>query len=445
MLNNSEKRVTLSSRYVFMLAIPMILSNITTPLVGIIDTAVVGRLGSPDYIGGVTIGAVIFSFLYWGFGFLRMGTTGFIARADGAGDKIEPSLIFIRASFLAVTIGLVIVVFNTVFINLALYFFKATASIELLTKTYASIRVYSAPATLLGYVITGVLIGLARTKHALYFQLFVNVSNVILNLFFVFGLNMGVAGVALATVIAEYLGVFYACFLLRNEIANAWQQRFHPLLLKRHCIINLMSTNWHIFVRTFCLVFSFSFFTAQSATLGPLALAANGILLHYQTLAAYALDGFAYVAETVCGREYGAKNKSRFKRAVFITSLWSFVFALLICLVYLAFGAIIASFFTNQTAILDYLSDYLWWAAALPLLSFYCFQLDGIFIGCGHSAQMKNAMLLSTFIFIISSLCLLNWFDNHGLWMALSLFMLLRSASLQYYYPYILRQITLPD
>ncbi len=433
--------LTISHRKVWMLAGPIIISNISVPLVGAVDTAVVGHLPEPQAIGAVALGALIFSFLFWGFGFLRMGTTGFVARAVGANDQQALSDTLLRVLLLALMIGLLIISLSRPVIGFALYLLESTAEVEQLTASYAGIRIWSAPATLLIYVFTGVFIGMHHTGKAFVLQLILNISNMLLDLLFVIGFGMGVEGVALATIIAEYLAVFCGFILLRQPVLSAIRQFNWQRLVNRHALAQLMGANGNIFIRTLCLVFSFAYFTALSAKMGEVVLAANAILMHLLSIMAYGLDGFAHAAEALTGSAYGAGKRSEFRRSVKLTTLWAVIIAALVSLIYLVFGALILGLFTSIGSVLDTAAVYLPWMIISPLISIASFQLDGIFIGSGYTREMRNAMVISMLAYLVLLYFLVPWWGNHGLFLSLSLFMIIRALTLGFYYPRIVAAI----
>ncbi|MBX2884961.1 MAG: MATE family efflux transporter [Granulosicoccus sp.] len=431
----------ITHRTVWMLAGPIILSNISVPLVGAVDTAVVGHLPGPAAIGAVAVGALIFSFLYWGFSFLRMGTTGFIARAYGADDLSEQSRIIYRVFILALLCGGILAVLGRPVIYFALELIESSETVERLAAEYALIRIWSAPATLCVYVVTGILIGLQNTRSVFLLQLVLNITNVVLDIWFVTFLEFGVSGVAWATLIAEYLAALVGLWILRKPLILAIQNVALSEALSLKPMLELMQSNTHILVRTLCLVFSFAFFTAQGAKLGEIILAANAILLHLQSIMAYGLDGFAHAAEALTGSAYGAKNRNRFRQAVKITTLWAGLTAVLTGLIYMLFGEQILGLFSNQSMVLSAAITFLPWMIVSPLISVWSFQLDGVFIGTGHTRAMQNAMLISTGGFLLLVWLLLPTLGNHGLFLALSLFMCLRALTLWVYYPGILHHI----
>ena len=428
----------ISHRKVWALAGPIIISNISVPLVGAVDTAVVGRLPGPQAIGAVALGALIFSFLYWGFGFLRMGTTGFVARAFGANNQQALGDTLLRVFLLAFGFGLLTIILSQPLIGMALHLLDSSIAVEQLTRDYAEIRIWSAPATLCIYVFTGVFIGLQQTARAFYLQLILNITNVALDFLFVMGYDMGVEGVALATLIAEYFAAICGFILLREPLVIALRQINWQRLLERGALLELMHANGNIFVRTLCLVFSFAYFTAQSAKFGEVVLAANAILMHLQSIMAYGLDGFAHAAEALTGSAYGAAKRQDFSRAVRLTNIWAGIMAAIVSLLYLIFGSFILGLFSNIQAVIETALIYLPWMIIAPLISVWSFQFDGIFIGVGYTREMRNAMLVSTALYLVLLNLLLPYWGNHGLFIALSLFMLIRALTLGFYYPNIL-------
>lgn len=441
---NSQSKTHLdniSHRDVWSLAGPIIISNLSIPLVGAVDTAVVGHLPEPQAIGAVALGALIFSFLFWGFGFLKMGTTGFIAQAYGANDQQGLLDTITRVILLALGFGVLTILLSYPLIQFALYLLESSEQVESLTQNYAYIRIWSAPATLCTYVFIGVFIGMHNTRKVLLLVLVLNLSNIFLDFVFVMGLGMGVEGVALATLIAEYLAASFGFYLLKDQIKAALKQFNWNKILERNAITTLMKANSDIFIRTLCLVFSLSYFTAQSAKMGEVVLAANAILLHLQSIMAYGLDGFAHAAEALTGSAYGARKRNAFSRAVKLSTLWGVVIAVLICFIYFIFGEYILGLFTNIDAVLASAKTYLPWMIITPIISIWSFQLDGIFIGASYTKEMRNAMLASMLIYLGSLQLLIPQWGNHGLFLGLSLFMMVRAITLGLYYPRIVRAI----
>ncbi len=434
-MNVNGGALTVSHRKVWLLAGPIILSNISVPLVGAVDTAVVGHLPEPQAIGAVALGALIFSFIYWGFGFLRMGTTGFIAQAYGSGDWRGLSDTLLRVLLLALALGLVTIVIGRPLIDFILYLIDSSAKVEGLASDYATIRIWSAPAVLCVYAFTGIFIGMHNTRDVFVLQLVLNISNMLLDILFVLGFDWGVEGVALASVIAEYLAMLVGFYLLRTPIRNALEHANRARLLERSALVRLFKANADIFVRTLCLLFAFAYFTAKSASQGEVILAANAILLHLQSIMAYGLDGFAHAVEALAGSAYGAGRQRVFRRAVMLTSFWGAVIALLVGVAYYLFGETIIGLFTSIDSVSETALRYLPWMVVAPILSVWSFQLDGIFIGTGHTREMRNAMIFSLLAYLALLQLSMPMLGNHGLFLGLAFLMVIRALSLLFYFP----------
>ena len=420
---------------VWALAGPIIISNISTPLLGAVDTAVVGHLPDPAYIGGVAVGAVIFNFLYWGFGFLRMGTTGFTAQALGAGDHQELRATLARAMLLALVLGCALLVLQMPIGWLALALFEASDRVETLAGAYYDIRIWSAPAALANYVMLGWLLGNGRTGAVMLLQIALNGINIVLDLVFVLEFGWGVEGVALASVLAEYAALLFGLAIVARilrSLAGGWNR---ARLLDRARLVALLHVNLNILIRTLCLLAAFAYFTAQSAKMGEVLLAANTILLQLQYLMGYALDDFAHAAEILAGQALGARSRRAFRLAVRISTAWAFATAALAGGIYLLLGKTIIGLFSDIDSVLETARIYLPWLIVSPIVSVWSFQLDGIFIGMTRTAEMRNAMILSLAIYLAACWLLIAGFGNHGLWLAFTIFMMARAATLGCYFP----------
>jgi MATE family multidrug resistance protein len=440
-MQQSSNLAEITHHRVWALAAPIILSNISVPLVGAVDTAVVGHMDQPAAIGAVALGALIFSFLYWSFGFLRMGTTGFIARAVGADNQRAMLDTVSRVMLMSIVFGLVTIAISFPLIRLALWILESTATVEGLTSDYAGIRIWSAPAVLIIYALTGIFIGLQDTRSVFYLQLILNLTNMVLDMIFVVLFDWGVVGVAGASVIAEYLAMFAGIWLLRNHLLSAFKSLDWIRLLERKALRSLLTANGNIFIRTLCLIFAFSYFTGISARYGDTILAANAILLHFQSIMAYGLDGFAHAVEALAGSAFGSGDRSKFKRAVWITTFWSVILSVAVCLVYWGAGEFLLGLFTDIESVKKTALEYLPWMIISPLISVWSFQLDGIFIGVGFARQMRDAMLLSLGCYLLIVYWVLDAWGNHGLFMALTCFMLIRALTLLFYFPQILNSM----
>lgn len=440
MFSISHKHLKWQKR-VWLLAFPIILSNVTVPLVGAVDTAVMGRLDEPEYIGAVALGASIFSLLFWVFGFLRMGTGGFVAQSFGANQTIEIQRILVRSLAIAIAIGVCLVALQSPLLQICLLLFDGGERLDTLTATYYSIRIWSAPATLSMYVLLGTLVGLQKTGGVFLTQVFLNLLNVVLDLFLVNVLHWGISGVAVASVVSEYAALLLAVYLLRAQLLPALKIVRSKQIVNARALLKLATHNSNIFVRTLLLVLVFFFFNSTGTTMGANVLAANAILIQLLHICAYALDGFAHSSETLTGSAWGQRSRDQYRQAIIASSLQSlFIAAIMSGLIYF-YGSTFVSLFTTQPQVLETANHYLPWMIALPLISVWCYQLDGIFIGTTHTREMRNAMIASALIFFLAATLLVQKFGNHGLWLSFTGFMLCRSISLLFYLPKISRNV----
>ena len=428
-------------RRVWVLAGPIMLSNMTTPLLGAVDTAVVGQLPDAAYIGGVAIGAIVFSFLFWGFGFLRMGTTGFTAQAYGAGDHDELRATLLRPLVLALGLGALLIALRAPIGMLAFELLEASPEVEALAASYYEIRIWSAPAALVNYTVLGWLLGTQRARTALVLQVALNGVNVVLDLAFVIGLGWGVEGVALASLIAETGAAALGIAVVGRILARSGGRWDWARLLRRDRVVALFRVNLDIFLRTLALVVAFGYFTAQSAKMGDVTLAANAILLHLQTIMAYGLDGFSHAAEILAGGALGARSRPAFQGAVRAATIWGFGTAVLVALAYAALGPALIELFTVLPEVRTTAEAFLPWMILSPLVSVWSFLLDGIFIGTTRTAAMRNAMAVSVLAYLGACWLLVPALGNHGLWLAFTLFMAARAITLAVVYPRLLRDI----
>lgn len=418
----------------------------SVPLVGAVDTAVVGHLPDPAFIGAVAVGAIIFNFLYWGFGFLRMGTTGFVAQALGAGDLNELRAAFARALLLAGLLGAGIILLQLPLGEFALWAFDASDRVENLADEYYDIRVWSAPAALANYAILGLLIGTQNTRAALALQLLLNLTNVALDFLFVVGFGMDVEGVAAATFISEWTaaiaGVFIAARQLRALGAGGRPAATQVLNAAR--LRAMMQVNVNIFIRTLGVIFAFFYFTSVSARVGDVTLAANAVLIHFLHFMAYGLDGFAYAAEGLAGNAYGRRSLAAFRAAVRAAGTLALVVSLGYCAVYAVFGTAIINTLTDIEAVRVQAVAFLPWVIASPLIGVWSYLLDGIFIGTTRTVEMRNGMVVSVVAYLASVWLLMPIWDNNGLWTALMVFLIVRALTLGAWYPRIEKSLSDP-
>ncbi|MDX1431441.1 MAG: MATE family efflux transporter [Gammaproteobacteria bacterium] len=428
-------------RRVWAIAWPIILSNATVPLVGIVDTAVVGHLPDPAYIGAVAIGAIIFSFLYWGFNFLRMGTTGLVAQDLGGGDSDELRATMVRALVLALVLGLLIVLARAPIGDLAFLVLEGGEQVEHHARAYYDIRVLSAPAALANFALLGYFIGVQRTRIALALQLTLNGVNLVLDVLFVVVLGLGVEGVAGASLVGEYTAALLGLAMMRRSLAHAggsWQlQR----VLQASRLRALARINLDIFLRTLAAVFAFFYFTATGARLGEVPLAANAVLMHFLMFTSYSLDGFAHAAEALAGNAFGARDARAFRAAVRACTLLAIGVACGYALAFALLGNTVVALITGIAAVRETAAVYLPWVVALPLVAVWSFQLDGIFVGTTRSREMRNGMAIALAAYLAAVWLLVPIWGNHGLWAAMTLFMAARGLVMGMWYPRILRAL----
>ena len=424
-------------RRVWRLAGPVILSNITTPLLGAVDTGVVGRLPDPALIGGVALGSLIFNFVFWGFGFLRMGTTGLTAQALGAADRVELRAIFLRTLAIAGGIGLLLVILQVPIHFLALRFVQSSAAVKGYAGTYFDVRIWSAPAAFANYTILGWLLGTGRTGMALFLQLALNGINIVLAIVFVLLLGWGIPGVAAATLTSEVLAACGGLLLVSRLLPRVAV----PKLFDRHRMLRVLHVNANIMIRTLCLEAAFVTFTFAAASEGDIVFAANAILMNLLTMSAYGLDGFAMAAEILVGKAVGARDRAGFRAAIRDSTIWAGVLAILGTAIFFLAGTFLISLFTTHGDVQVVAARYLPWLAISPLLGVWCFQLDGIYIGATRTAEMRNGMILSLAGFLLALWLALPRFGNDGLWLTLMVFYVLRMTTLGLWLPRIDRSL----
>lgn len=430
-------------RRVWRLAGPLILSNLSVPLMGAVDTAVMGHLPAAAYIGAVALAATVFNFVYWGLGFLRMGTTGFTAQAFGARDALEIRAALFRPLLLAGLLGLSLIALQAPIGWLAFRLLDGSLEVTALARTYYDIRIWGAPAALASYALWGWLLGVQRARETFLLQILLNGVNILLALLFVVGFGWRIAGVAGATLVSEWLAALVGLALSLQAMRgfHAVERLTRARVLARAALLDLFRTNGNIFLRTLCLIFAFSYFTSRSARMGDLVLAANAVLFQFQLFMSYGLDGFANAAAAFVGSAIGAVNRRDFQNAVRITTFWAAALAGLATVVYALLGPSLIDLLTSQQAVRATARAYLPWMIASPLVSFWCFQLDGVFFGATSTAEMRNAMTLSLAAYLAATELLLPRWGNDGLWLALLIFMAVRGLALGAYYPRLERRV----
>ena len=436
---------SITYRYLIEKAWPIILANAAVPLLGLVDTAVIGNVGTVTDLGAIAFGALIFSFVYWSFGFLRMGTTGSVAQALGAADQTEVRAVLGRALILAVALGLMLIVMQWGIRLVALALLDGSAAVEEITAQYFNIRIWGAPATLATFALMGVLIGLGNSRQLLLVQLFLNGLNISLDIYFAGVLDWGVEGIALGTIIAEWSTVVFAMWLITRELNSRREPSsefwLRSRLLDAAALKKMLAANRDIMIRTLLLVFSFGFFINQSAKFGDVVLAANYILLQLISFAAFFLDGYAFVVESLVGSSVGARRRDSFDIVVKRSSILALVTATALALLLLVFGDLAVAMLTDLEPVQTAAQGSLFLAAIYIFFSFAAFQLDGVFIGASFTRQMRNAAFLSIAVFLFAWWILIDRFGVNGLWWAMIIYVAARANALLLFYPALRKSI----
>jgi MATE family multidrug resistance protein len=433
---------------VLSLAWPIVLANSAVPLLGLVDTAVIGNTGRVQDLGAIGLGALIFNFVFWGFGFLRMGTTGFVAQASGKGDSAEVRAALVRALVLAAGLGGLLLLLQLPIRWAALAILGGTAEVEGLTAQYFAIRIWAAPASLGLFSLLGGFMGLGRTRYVLVTQVLLNGLNIGLDVLFAGVLGWGVRGIALGTAVAEWTAFLAALWLARSLLRSEWtdDEPWFPASRLRDMTRAraMVSANADIMIRTLFLLLGFGWFTNQGAIFGDDILAANHVLLQLISLSAYLLDGYANATEILVGRATGAGLRSVFDRAVRVSTELSIVSAIALGVVLLLAGDAAVGLLTDLPAVRAVAGSYVPWMALYVALSCAAFQLDGIFIGATGTRDMRNASILSCLAFIATAAALVPVGGNTGLWAAFLLFVVYRALALGLRYPALRRSIPHP-
>lgn len=412
------------------IAAPVIITNISVPMLGAVDTAVVGRLPGPEYLGAVAVGALIISMMYHSCNFLRMGTTGLTAQSFGARDGDEVRTWLGRALLMALAIGAIFIALQWPIYELARLVVNPSDAVDPLTQAYFQIRIWGAPAALANYALLGWFFGIQNTKAALITQVYMNGMNIVLDLWFVLGLEWGVEGVAWATIISEYTALGLGLVLAGASLVKFGGRLKFAELREAGPLRRMLSVNRDIFIRSMCLQIAFVTITSIGSRLGDTTLAANAILLQIQVFIAQGLDGFATAAEALTGEAKGAKRRDRFDAAVRASTIWAGGLAVLFCGMTALLGPWVIDTLTTVESVRETARIYLIWSIFMPAISIWSFQLDGIFIGCTWSKQMRDSMFLSLAVFLITVAVLHNYFGNHGLWASFAIFMVARAITM---------------
>jgi MATE family multidrug resistance protein len=419
------------NKSILKLALPNIISNITVPLLGLIDLALMGHLGSEIYIGAISLGSVIFNIIYWGFGFLRMSTSGFTAQAFGEKKPAEAITILVRALILTFIISVFILLLQSPIAWASFKVIGGSPEVEKLAEAYFRIRVWAAPAALSLFVFSGWFLGMQNARYPMIIAILVNIVNILLSTFFVFGLNMKSDGVALGTAISQYVGLLTAVILLLRKYRGMLAKVTKSGIIDLKFLSNFVKVNSDIFIRTFCIIVVFTFFTSKSASINDTILAVNSILLQFLMFFSFFIDGFAFAGEALVGKFIGAKQIENLKKVVKLLLFWGLALALTFTLLYLSGTNFILKLLTSQKDVIETAQQFLIWVVLIPFASVSSFIWDGIYIGATASRPMRNSLLGSTFLIFAPVYYFLNpiW-NNHALWLGMLLFMFSRGVIL---------------
>ncbi|MFA0088269.1 MATE family efflux transporter DinF [Vibrio sp. 10N.261.51.F12] len=417
-------------RRVLLLAIPMVLSNITVPLLGLVDAAVIGHLEHAWYLGGVALGSTMISVTFWLLGFLRMSTTGLTAQAFGGQDQRQLALVFVQGSVMALGFAAIFLLFHSWVSDAVFSLSSASEQVKHYGAQYFVVRAWSAPAALMNFVLLGWLLGTQNAKAPMWMVLITNVVNIVLDVIFVIGFEWQVEGAALASVIADYSGCLFGLLCVRKT----WKAQNLPTLVSLYTeatqdLARFVRLNRDIFLRSLCLQATFSFMTFQGAAFGDDIVAANAVLMSFLMIISYGMDGFAYAMEAMVGKAMGARNRGELVESLIGTFFWSLVICCVLTLLFWLFGASLIAMITSIDTVQLQAQHYLPWLIAMPLVSMWCFLFDGIFIGATKGREMRNSMFIATCCFFAMFALFSGW-GNHALWFSMLGFMLMRGVGL---------------
>ena len=419
------------NKEILRIAVPNIISNITIPLLGMVDLAILGHLESGIYIGAVALGSMIFNSIYFAFGFLRMSSSGFTAQAYGAKDNQEIILTLSRAVTVALIGSLLIIILQYPLAHLGFELIAGSPEVEALAKEYFHIRIFAAPAAISLFAITGWFLGMQNARYPMIIAISITLLNLLFNLLFIYGFGMKSDGVAWGTLIAQYCGLTLAIILFLKKYRSYLKYWTYQAMMQIKALKRFFLVNRDIFIRSFLLILTLSFFTAESARISNEVLAANTILLQFFFIYSYLIDGFAYAAEALVGKHIGSQNSVKLKQTIKDLFKWGLGISLVFTLLYFLSGKHILYLITNDAMVISDASPYLIWVVSIPLLTFAAFIWDGIFIGATESPSLRNAMIISTVLLFFPFYYLLGIdYGNHGLWLSLMLFMVSRGLFL---------------
>lgn len=414
------------NREILQIALPSIVSNITVPLLGLIDAAIVGHLGAASYIGAIAVGGMLFNIIYWIFGFLRMGTSGMTSQAYGQKDEAETMRILARSMGVGMLIALALIILQYPIERIAFTLMKATPEVERLASLYFRICIWGAPAVLGLYSISGWCIGMQNSRFPMYVAITQNIVNILASLVLVYGFDMKIEGVAIGTLVAQYAGLLMAAWLWTSHFKRLLPYIQLQTLLAKGAIRRFFQVNRDIFFRTLCLVAVTMYFTSAGAAQGEVILAVNTLLMHFFTFFSYIMDGFAYAGEALVGKHLGANDRPALRQMVHQLFVWCIVLSLVFTLVYGIGGKVFLGLITNEQSVITASSAYFYWVLAIPLAGFAAFLYDGIFIGATATRWMLYAMSIATIAFFLIYYGFRGTMDNHALWLAFITYLALR-------------------
>ncbi|WP_138422661.1 MATE family efflux transporter [Maritimibacter alexandrii] len=429
-----ETAQAITHQRVLKIAVPVVAANVTVPILGAVDTGVVGQLGEAAPIGAVGIGAIILTAIYWVFGFLRMGTAGLASQALGAGDRGELAAILTRVLMIGFAGGAAVILLQIPLFWASFQFAPASDQVEALARDYMGIRVWSAPAMIALYGVMGWLIAQERTASVLVVQLTMNGINIVFDLLFVLGFDWGVQGVAVATLISEWSGLALGLWLCRAAFrVPDW--RDWARVLDRARLVSMARVNTDILIRSLLLEVMIVSFMFMGARFGDVALAANQVLLQFLHVTAYAMDGFAFGAEALVGQALGERNRAALRRAAVVSSIWGAVIVVLLAGMFLVAGGVVIDIMATDEGVRQAARDYLPWMVLAPIIGWLPWMMDGIFIGATRTADMRNMMVVSLAVYGLAAVLLVPAFGNHGLWAAYIISYAARGVTLAARYP----------
>ena len=431
----------LNHRSYLMLAIPLIISTITTPLLGAVDTAVVGQLPDPAYIGAVAVGTIIFNTMYWLFGFLRVSTSGFAAQAYGANDEMQGVLALTRPFVVAMVVGVAFILLQRPIEHLFLTLINPESDVRALASDYFSIRIWGVPFALMNYVILGWLMGMSKIKISLMIQVSMNLMNIVLSLLFVNVFSWAVAGVAVATLISEIMAFIIGLIIIWRAVPFTFKRLPLKEIVDPASFKKMMSVNRDLFIRTLCLLTMFNVFTAKGASFGTEVLAANAVLIQIHYLMAYFFDGFANASSIFVGKAIGANDRQLYKKTLSLSCQWAIFSSCFIAGIYVLFGHNMIMLFTSIPSVIELANAYGIWITLFPISASFGIIIYGVFTGATEAAPIRNSMILALVAYLIALFIAVPSFQNHGLWFSFIVFSIGRSVFLVMYIPRLNRKL----